>query len=99
MTLCAVLACGPNEKEKTLIAKLANSLQTQCIGRFSIDLPKTFKPSTPEVTLYYGLGQDFTTADVLIIDPHSSSEKFSARVDKRANDIAAETNSKTQGNL
>lgn len=97
--LCTAVGCGPNEMERKVIKEMSDSLETRCIGRFLIDLPTSFSTSNEEVTLYYGLDKDFTTVDVQIIDPQSDPDKFAARVNKRASDIAADTNSATKGSM
>lgn len=92
--LAALLAAchrAPTEQEKQVMAQLTRSMKTQCMGRYLVDLPDSFKWLHPDVTLYYGQGRDFKTLEVQVLDTKATPESFDKAVGEEAAKIRAET--------
>jgi hypothetical protein len=82
--------CGPSTKEKQVIQKLTENMQTHCIGRFLFDLPKGFiQYPDAEVILYYGRDKNFTTVEVKVLEHGVNRAGFDAHVKKRAGEIGS----------
>ena len=93
--LPALLGCGPSAKERTVIAKLTESMETHCMGRLLIDLPKGFVESQgSRVQLIYGLDKDWTSVEVQVLAKGVDKAGFEAHVKKRAVEIAMESHDK-----
>jgi Tle cognate immunity protein 4 C-terminal domain/Tle cognate immunity protein 4 N-terminal domain len=92
--------CGPSNKEKQVIQKLTENMQTHCIGRFLFELPKGFiqRPDA-EVILYYGRDKDFTTVEVKVLDHGADQSTFEPYVKKRASEISRDTHEPTQSSM
>lgn len=100
LILAAAGASCDSEKGQGADKEMSTPMQTQCVGRYLIDVPDTFAwTESPDATLYYGLGSDHKTIDAQIIDSDSNPEKFGARVRKRADAIAKEVNAETGGSM
>ena len=96
--LPALLGCGPSAKERTVIAKLTESMETHCMGRLLIDLPKGFVESQgSRVQLIYGLDKDWTSVEVQVLAKGVDKAGFEAHVKKRAAEISSETHEPTRG--
>lgn len=90
--LPALLGCGPSAKERTVIAKLTESMETHCVGRFLIDLPKGFVESQGNyVQLIYGLDKNWTSVEVKVLANDINKTGFEAYIKKRAAEIAKES--------
>ncbi|WP_162455177.1 T6SS immunity protein Tli4 family protein [Pseudoxanthomonas kalamensis] len=75
--------------------------KTHCFGRFLVDLPETFRVNyrVSSVTLYFGRDENFETVDVQISEEGISSDEYIAAVEKRSEQIAAETSDVTNGSM
>lgn len=99
LTLLAVVVAGchrgPTEQEKQVMAQLTQSMKTQCVGRYLVDLPDSFNWLDPNITLYYGRDENFKTLDVNVLDDKATSESVVKEIAARATKISAETLDKT----
>ena len=95
LTLLAVVVAGchrgPTEQEKQVMAQLTQSMKTQCVGRYLVDLPDSFNWLDPNITLYYGRDENFKTLDVNVLDDKATSESVVKEIAARATKISAET--------
>lgn len=93
LVLLLTLLSGPTQKEKNKVNELTQDMKMHCVGRYLIDLPKGFELTMHNyVTLTYGLGKDFKTAEVELISTGTTPALFKAAVLKRRAEIASETN-------
>lgn len=77
------------------MAQLTQSMETRCIGRYLVDLPSSFQPYIPDLTLYYGKTADFHTVDVQIVDHEATPESFEVFVTKRDAELGGVVNAQT----
>jgi hypothetical protein len=102
VVLAALLsACThhPTDAEKRTMSALTNDMHIHGLGRYAIDLPPAWRFGSGNVTLYYGLGTDFKTVEVTVIDQGVMPSQFQAAVAWRAQRIQATTNHKTHGSM
>ncbi|WP_430389167.1 T6SS immunity protein Tli4 family protein [Dyella sp. 20L07] len=84
-----------SESEQHTVSELTTHLTTRGLGRYLIDLPPTWRFGSGDVTLYYGLGTDFKTVEVTVIDQGVTPAQFEAAVNWRAARLKAVTNNET----
>jgi Tle cognate immunity protein 4 C-terminal domain/Tle cognate immunity protein 4 N-terminal domain len=88
-------ACGQSEKERMTIIELTKEMQTHCIGRYLIDLPKSFEPMkiSGVNTLFSPAGVDFQEAPKMTLEVFKkdvSPEQFKVGVDQRITKLKME---------
>ncbi|WP_430389169.1 T6SS immunity protein Tli4 family protein [Dyella sp. 20L07] len=79
------------------MSELTTHMTTRGLGRYLIDLPPTWRFGSGDVTLYYGLGTDFKTVEVTVIDQGVTPAQFEAAVNWRAARFKAVTNEEAKG--
>ena len=88
-----LVARGPSAKEQKVTSKLVESIRPFAFSRYLIDLPSGLAITDEcRVTLTYGLGSDFVTTEVEVLDPHANESKLKAVVRSRSAKIAGEQN-------
>lgn len=76
-----------------MTSKLLESMRPFAFSRYLIDLPSGLAITDEcRVTLTYGLGTDFETVDVEVLDPHADQAKLKTLVRNRSAKIASEQN-------
>lgn len=91
LMLTLLAACDPSHKEEQMIDALITNMETHCIGRHLIDLPKSFKPiDNNTVKLYYGKDKDYTDTLVTVLSEGISKDIFELRVEYEAGNVAKE---------
>jgi hypothetical protein len=86
---------GPTEQEKQVMAQVNQSMKTQCIGRYLVDLPSSFYWSDPNMTLYYGRNENFKTLEVDVLDFKATPESVAKAVAAHAAKLGREINDGT----
>jgi len=81
------------------VSEFTTHMTTHGLGRYLIDLPPTWRFGSGDVTLYYGLGTDFKTVDVEVIDQGVTPAQFHAAVAWRAQRIQDVTNHETHRSM
>jgi Tle cognate immunity protein 4 C-terminal domain/Tle cognate immunity protein 4 N-terminal domain len=71
--------------------ELTKNMQTHCIGRYLIDLPKEFQSTHPWAILTYGLDSNFKTAELSVVSTMTTPKQFHAAVSKARAEIANKT--------
>ena len=102
MLLTAILSgCTHHstDAEQRTVSELTTHMTTRGLGRYLIDLPSTWRFGSGEVTLYYGLGTDFKTVEVTVIDQGVTPAQFQAAVVWRAQRVQDVTNDKTRRSM
>ncbi|PTR14529.1 T6SS immunity protein Tli4 family protein [Pseudomonas sp. GV085] len=97
LLLGAVAGCTafkqPTEQEKQTVHELTSNMRTWALGRGLIDLPANWSGGG-DVKLYYGLGADHSSVEVLILGEGVTQERFDAALQERARRISAVKNYK-----
>ena len=95
LLLGAVAGCTafkqPTEQEKQTVHELTSNMRTWALGRGLIDLPANWTGGG-DVKLYYGLGADHSSVEVLILGEGVTQQRFNAALQERARRIAAVKN-------
>jgi len=88
----------PTQKETQNVTKMTTQMRTWGLGRFLVDVPAQWGYVEGEpITL--GLGKDFETVEVSIIEQGMTSATFEAAVAARSARIKAITNDETKGSM
>lgn len=89
LIITLLAACGSSNKEKQMIDALTTNMETHCIGRHLIDLPKSFEPiDNSMVKLFYGKDKDYTYVITTVLREQVSPAAFEFLVLSEANNIA-----------
>ncbi|GLH50809.1 T6SS immunity protein Tli4 family protein [Pseudomonas lactis] len=83
----------PSEQEKQTVHELTSNMRTWALGRGLIDLPSSWTGGG-DVKLYYGLGADHSSVEVLILGERVTQERFDAALNERSRRISAVKNYK-----
>ena len=83
----------PSEQEKQTVHELTSNMRTWALGRGLIDLPANWTGGG-DVKLYYGLGADHSSVEVLILGERVTQERFDAALNERSRRISAVKNYK-----
>ena len=83
----------PSEQEKQTVHELTSNMRTWALGRGLIDLPANWTGGG-DVKLYYGLGADHSSIEVLILGERVTQERFDAALNERSRRISAVKNYK-----
>ena len=86
----------PTGAEKDTVSELTSKMTTHGLGRYLVDLPSSWRYGSGEVTLYYGLGADFKTVQIQIINQGVTDAQFQAAIEWRAQRLGAVVNSKAR---
>ena len=97
LTLALLTGCAafkqPSEQEKQTVHELTSNMRTWALGRGLIDLPANWTGGG-DVKLYYGLGADHSSVEVLILGERVTQERFDAALNERSRRISAVKNYK-----
>ena len=97
LLLGSVAGCAtfkqPSEQEKQTVHELTSNMRTWALGRGLIDLPANWTGGG-DVKLYYGLGADHSSVEVLILGERVTQERFDAALNERSRRISAVKNYK-----
>ena len=97
LTLALLTGCTtfkqPSEQEKQTVHELTSNMRTWALGRGLIDLPANWTGGG-DVKLYYGLGADHSSVEVLILGERVTQERFDAALNERSRRISAVKNYK-----
>ena len=97
LTLALLTGCAafkqPSEQEKQTVHELTSNMRTWALGRGLIDLPSSWTGGG-DVKLYYGLGADHSSVEVLILGERVTQERFDAALNERSRRISAVKNYK-----
>ena len=97
LTLALLTGCAafkqPSEQEKQTVHELTSNMRTWALGRGLIDLPASWTGGG-DVKLYYGLGADHSSVEVLILGERVTQERFDAALNERSRRISAVKNYK-----
>jgi len=83
----------PSEQEKQTVHELTSNMRTWALGRGLIDLPSSWTGGG-DVKLYYGLGADHSSVEVLVLGERVTQERFDAALNERSRRISAVKNYK-----
>lgn len=72
------------------MAQFSHSMKPQCIGRYLIDLPESFRWLNPDLTLYYGRDADFKKLEVQVPNYKATEDSFVKAVDAVADNLREE---------
>ncbi|MCP9731995.1 MULTISPECIES: T6SS immunity protein Tli4 family protein [Pseudomonas] len=97
LTIALLTGCAafkqPSEQEKQTVHELTSNMRTWALGRGLIDLPANWTGGG-DVKLYYGLGADHSSVEVLILGERVTQERFDAALNERSRRISAVKNYK-----
>ena len=97
LTVALLTGCAafkqPSEQEKQTVHELTSNMRTWALGRGLIDLPANWTGGG-DVKLYYGLGADHSSVEVLILGERVTQERFDAALNERSRRISAVKNYK-----
>ncbi|WP_236314313.1 T6SS immunity protein Tli4 family protein, partial [Pseudomonas lactis] len=97
LTVALLTGCAafkqPSEQEKQTVHELTSNMRTWALGRGLIDLPSSWTGGG-DVKLYYGLGADHSSVEVLILGERVTQERFDAALNERSRRISAVKNYK-----
>ena len=97
LTIALLTGCAafkqPSEQEKQTVHELTSNMRTWALGRGLIDLPANWTGGG-DVKLYYGLGADHSSIEVLILGERVTQERFDAALNERSRRISAVKNYK-----
>ena len=87
--------CGLSDKEKVTVSELTQDMQTFCVGRHLIDVPKGFSSIIGGASTFVLAGVSIEVAspiEVSIKAEDISAQQFRSAVDKQRAEIAADSN-------
>lgn len=89
----AVAGCGASPEGSSHVNNPVSPMRTECVGRFSLDLPEAVELSSNELTLYFmeDGGSDHRTVRVIVIEATSNQERMDALVQRRAVELGSRT--------
>lgn len=97
--------CESKDKDSHTVPHLMRNMKTQCVGRYLLDLPESFKRiylpagSTGDATFYFGHGADFRTVNVTVVAHPVTPERFESAIAERAGALAGGVNYETNGSM
>lgn len=85
--------CGAPPEATGYVNNPMSPMRTECVGRFSLDLPEAVEVASNELTLYFmeDGGSDHRTVRVNLVDVTSNQERVDALVQRRAIELGSRT--------